>query len=216
MRLSVQVDTLGAERRLDDATAAILLASTRTANRLLERAQTAGFREVDRIYGIGPRAYEKYVTVSLARDGELEARITVRGSGLPMYHFQPRQTKRGVTVRIKGKRVLIPHAFLGRMRSGHVGVFARGAYGGKGTKALKLSGESFGRFQFIKGSRKAQGRRRDGRGVRRTGLPVNELYTFAAPDALANDQVQDVMHETILDNIDKEMRSQLNFALRGR
>lgn len=215
MRLSINVDTRTLDRRLDELEQAILLASTRTANALIERAKTSGFREVERVYGIGPRSFEKYARITLARGEEVVATITVKGRGLPMFHFQPRQTPKGVTVRVKGKRILIPHAFLGKMRSGHIGVFARGAYGGKGSKA-RLSGEAFGRFQFIKGSRKVQGRRAGGKGAKRSGLPINELYTFAPPDAFANRQVIDAMCTRIEDDAEKVMRQELRFALRGR
>lgn len=200
MRLSISVDTSRFDSRIDGLAADILKASTRTANRLIERAQTAGFRVVSREYGIGPRTFEQYARLTLARDGEAEASVEVRGSGLPMFQFQPRQTKRGVTVRIKGKRFLIPHAFIARMASGHIGVFARGAYGGKGV--LKPTGETFGgRFKF--------GYSR--RGKNRGRYSINELFTFAPPDAFGNERVVDAMTRTVEDNLDAVMRRELNF-----
>lgn len=206
MRLQLKVDTQGVERAFDDIRADVLKAGSRTANRLIERAQTAGFRVVSREYGIGPRTFEQYARVKLARDGEVVASVEVRGSGLPMWHFQSRQTKRGVTVRVKGRRFLIPHAFIARMASGHVGVFARGAYGGKGV--LKPTGETFGgRFRFGYSRRRKSDRSR---------FSINELFTFAPPDAFANEKVVDAMSETVAENIDKVMRQELNFLrLRG-
>ena len=214
-RLSVKVDTKGMERFLDDASRAILLASTRTANRLIERAKTSGFREVARVYGIGPRDFEQYARVTLARDGEVVAEITVSGRGLPVFHFQPRQTRKGVTVKIKGRRILIPHAFIARTASGHIGVFARGAYGGKGLGANQRSGQTFGRFVFGRGSKKVRGFR-PGRGAKRSGLPINEIYTFAPPDAFSSEQVVEAMEARVDEDFDKVMRGELRFALRGR
>lgn len=205
MRLQVKVDTGRFERDLDAFESDVLKASARTANRLIERAQTAGFRVVAREYGIGPRAFEQYARTRLARDGETVASVEVRGSGLPMYHFQPRQTRKGVTVRIKGKRVLVPHAFMARVASGHVGVFARGAYGGKGVRFL--TGDGFGRFRFGYSKRRAKDRGQ---------LAINELFTFAAPDAFANEGVVDAMSQAVGDNMDKVMRQELNFLRRGR
>lgn len=215
MRLDIKVDLSRFEARIDELRDHVLTARTRTANTLIARAKTAGFREVSRVYGIGPRAFEQYATIRLARHGEPEAVISVRGAGLPMYHFQPRQTQRGVSVRIKGRRVLVPHAFLARMANGHVGVFARGAYGGKGA-AGRTTGESFGRFAYISGSRRVKGKRKGGKGQRWSGLPINELYTFAPPDAFASDSVDKIMMDTVQDNLDKVMRHELRFALRGR
>lgn len=213
-RLSVDVDLGKFEDQLDEGVRAILLATTRTGNKLIERAKTSGLREIDRIYGIGPRAFEKYVEVRLATEGEFEVSIRVTGKQLPLYHFDPRPTKKGVSVKIKGRRVLIPHAFMARMRSGHVGVFARGAYGGKGVRGERLSGEAFGRFKFARGSQRVRGLRPKGKGSRRSGLPVNELYTFTPSEALTNEQVEDAMFKRVQDDLPKVMRQELNFALR--
>lgn len=189
-------------------------ASSRAVNRLADQAKVAGLREVSRIYGIGPRSFERYVTTKMAADGEFRASIRAKGSGLPLYLFDARQTARGVSVRVKGHRFVIPHAFIARMTSGRVGVFARGGYGGKGV--IKPSGETFGRFVFGRGSRKMKGIRRDGRGAKRSGLPINELYTFAPADALANAEISSAMSDRVLDQLDKVMRQEINFALRGR
>lgn len=214
MRISATTDLRGFDHAIDRvADAVVQRASARAVNRLTQQAQTAGLREVSRIYGIGPRSFERYVETRLARDGEFRASIRAKGAGLPVYLFEPRRTARGVTVRIKGRRFLIPHSFIARMQSGRVGVFARGAYGGKGV--IKTTGETFGRFVYGRGSRRIQGRR-PGKGARRSGLPVNELYTFAAPDALANPDVVGAMSDRVFEQLDKVMRQELNAAMRGR
>ena len=198
MRLEIKVDTRGYDAAFDRLVRAVATASTRTANRLIEQAKTAGLREISKIYGLGPRTFEKYVQITLARDGENEATIRVRGRELPVYLFDPRQTKAGVTVRIKGRRILIPGAFLARMRSGHIGVFARGAYGGKGLNG-RTSGRKFGRFVFLQGGR----------------LPINEFYTFGPAEAFSNEDVVDTMQDRVFEQIDDVMRRELRFALRS-
>lgn len=67
------------------------------------------------------------VVVKKARGAELSARVTVTGSRIPLYRFGAKQTKRGVTYRIKkgGGRGIAPSAFIATMRSGHTGVFKR-------------------------------------------------------------------------------------------
>lgn len=50
------------------------------------------------------------------------------GAGLtriPLYQFQARQTRRGVSYRLPGSRGRNEHAFIAQMATGHVGVFMR-------------------------------------------------------------------------------------------
>lgn len=205
MRLRATTNASEVLRDLDRYADAITRrAVPRAANRLAEQAQTAGLREVSAIYGIGPRSFEKYVTTRLAAEGEFQASITAKGRGLPLYPFAARQVAKGVSVRIKGRRFVVPHAFIATMRSGRVGVFARGAYGGQGI--TKPTGERFGRFVFGSSYR---GRRA------RSQLPINELYTFGPPEAFANPRVVQAMSDRVQDQIDKVMRREIAFALRS-
>ena len=202
------------DRGLDTLRAAVLgQAAARAVNRLTEQAQVAGLREVDRIYGIGPRSFEKYVKTELAKGGELKASITVKGEGLPLYLFDARKVKAGISVKVKGRRFVVPHAFVARMASGRVGVFARGSYGGKGL--TKRSDQTFGRFVFGKGSRKIKGKR-PGKGQARSGLPINELYTFAPPDAFANPKVTGAMNDRLFEQMEKVWQQEISFAMRAR
>lgn len=172
-------------------------AMPRALNRLAEAAKTAGLRAVADEYRIGPRAFEAYLSVRVARDGEFEASIRSKGSGLPLQLFAPRQTRAGVSVMVKGRRFVIPHAFLARMKSGRLGVFARGSYGGRGLKAA--AGESFGRFAF--------GRAR---------LPINELFTFGPSEAWGAERVVGAMQDRVLERMHAVIGNELRFALRGR
>lgn len=182
------------DRFVDDAQRK---AVPRALNRLAEQAKTAGLRAVADEYRIGPRAFEAYLNVRLARDGDVEASIGARGRGLPLQLFAPRQTRAGVSVMVKGRRFVIPHAFIARMRSGRVGVFARGSYGGKGLTAG--TGQSFGRFAF--------GRRR---------LPIGELFTFGPSEAWSAERVVGAMSDRVLEQMDKVIRNEMRFAMRGR
>lgn len=173
------------------------VAVPRALNRLQEQAQTAGLRTIARVYGVGPRTMERYLTVQLASVRDLAATMTVRGAGFPLYAFSPRQTKGGVSVKVKGRRVIVPHAFITRMRNGHVGVFARGAYGAKSRK-LVPNGKTFGRFRFG-----------------RTRLPINELFTTTPPSAFSNDEVTDAMYVRVRDQASKVLAQEVRFATRG-
>ena len=52
--------------------------------------------------------------------------LSASSAPMPVAAYSHRQTRLGVSVEINvGRRVLIKHAFVARMRSGHVGVFYR-------------------------------------------------------------------------------------------
>lgn len=181
--------------QLDDVADQIMVATVRTVNKLADQAQTAGFRKIADVYKIGPRTMDQYARTKLAGIEDLEATITVKGRGFPMSVFQPLRTGKGISVLIKGKRVLIPHAFF-IPRAG-ARVFARGGYGGKG--ARKPTGESFGPFQF-----------------NRSRLPINQLFTFAPPDAFSNPDVVETMNDRVEAQAKAVLTHEIKFAVRTR
>jgi hypothetical protein len=170
------------------------IAIPRAINKLADQAQVAGLRAINEIYAIGPRTMEKYVTVRYAGNARFEATLTAKGAGFPIYVFNPRQTRAGVSVVIKGKRVILLHAFIARMPSGHVGVFARGAYGGKSAKRLIAAGKGTSGFQFGRGR-----------------LPVNELYTLSPPDAFGNEDVTQAMNDRIEQQAANVLKQEIRF-----
>lgn len=172
------------------------VASARAENKLRDQAKTAGFKKINELYKIGPRTMDQYTTLKFA-GGSNRAEIVVKGRGFPLYVFQPRQTKAGVSVLVKGRRITIKGAFIAKMRSGHVGVFARGSYGGKSAR-LQASGDVFGRFIF--------GRRR---------LPINELYTFGPAEAFRNAAVIKAMDDRVREQAPKVLAQEFRFASRG-
>lgn len=196
MRLKTRDNLPEVEADLDALRDRILsVAAPRAINTLQDQAQTAGFREIKQVYDIAPATMDKYTTVKLARAGELEASITVKGRGFPLSTFKPVQNRTGVAVTIKGKRVTIPHAFMVARFGQHV--FARGAYGGKG-KGVRPTGETFGRFVFGRGR-----------------LPINELWTFSPPDCLANPNVKDAMDAKVEESAPKQLKRELSAIARG-
>jgi hypothetical protein len=170
------------------------VAVPRALNALRDQAQTAGLREIAKVYEIGPRTMERYVTVKPATGADPQAEISVKGKGFPLNVFKPVRTQTGVSVSIKGRRFTVPHAFVVAKFGGNV--FARGSYGGK--YGGQASGESFGRFLF--------GRSR---------LPISKLYSFSPPDTLANRQVQDVMDDRVAEQAGKVLAREIASARRG-
>jgi hypothetical protein len=130
MGLSLKTNLADAERQLDQLGEAISRAKPRALNRLQSQAQTAGLKRVNEIYQIGPRTMEKYISVKFASPSVLEAVTQARGRGFALKEFHPVQTPQGVSVLLKGKRVLFPRAFVVD-RFGQ-NIFSRGHYAAGG------------------------------------------------------------------------------------
>lgn len=179
------------------------VAAVRTLNTLQEQAAVVGFRKIAEVYGVGPRTTEKYATVELASPDHPEATITVKGPGFPLIAFNARQTRAGVTAKIKGRLHLFRGAFIARMPNGHVGVFARGSYAGKGSTTLKPTGR-IGRFVLGRGRRVKRNNRWGS-----SELPVNELFTSSPGDTFANEDVVDAMQDRIEEQAPKVMAREI-------
>ncbi len=173
------------------------IAVPRALNKLADQAQVAGLREINAIYKIGPRTMERYVRGTIASATRLEATLIAKGAGFPLYVFDPRQVRNGVSVVVKGRRIVILHAFIAVMRNGHIGVFARGAYGGKSGRRLRPTGHGISGFQFGMGR-----------------LPINELYTLSPPDAFANPQVTQAMNDRVQEQAQKVFAQEIAFVKR--
>lgn len=168
------------------------VAIPRALNALVPPVQREGFRQIATTYAIPARTMELYASQRLASPGNLQASITVKGRGFPMSLFKPVQTKEGVRVTIKGRRILIPHAFMVPRFGQHV--FARGAYG----SVPKPTGQHFGRFAFGKGR-----------------LPIHELWSFSPPSAFANELVTRAMDDEMQARAGRALERELGAVARG-
>ena len=195
MRLTSRDNLSQVMTDIDDFARSIqAVAVPRALNALREQAQTAGLREIARVYEIGPRTMERYVEVKTATGADPQAEIVAKGRGFPLNVFKPVKTATGVSVQVKSRRFTVPHAFVVAKFGGNV--FARGSYGGK--YGGQASGEAFGRFLF--------GRSR---------LPISKLYSFSPPDTLANRSVQDAMDAKVEEQAGKTLAREIAAARRG-
>jgi len=134
-------------------------------------------------------------TINASYLNQFKTEVLTNGAGFPLYVFQPRPEGAGVSVSVKGKRVLIRHAFIATMPNGHVGIFARGRYGAH--------------FQFGAGTHHVQ------RKGKSTELPIAELYTWAPADALGNPITVAAMSDRVEEQAAKVLERNLRFAIRG-
>lgn len=180
------------------------VAAVRTLNKLRDQAQTAGQRKIADIYDIGPRTMDKYTSTGTAAGDRFEASITVKGKGFPLSDFQPIKTSKGISVKIKGKRYVVPHSFFTPRTNQRV--FARGAYVGKG---LSVTTGSFGNFVFGRSKRITRPR------AKRTELPINQLWTLGPATAFGNDDVVTAMHDRVDEQAAKVLAQEIRFARRA-
>ena len=173
-------DSLG-QFRADMRTKVVRRALTKAGR----RANTEAVRAVRAEYKVPAKAVRKALTTRVSTDDAMEVALSLKGSPTPLADLNPRayggpsgwptrggkgKVRRpgGVTVKIKGKKFKIPHAFIATMSSGHVGVFARGGR----NKVAAPTGETYGSFAFSS-----------------QRLPITELFTFSLAQAFRNDKV---------------------------
>jgi hypothetical protein len=129
--ISVKSDIQNAIAHFGELSVALKGAAVVSAlNRVGTMARTDSIREIGRTYALKRGDIAAQITISRAtrRFEGLEVAITAKGRrSLPIAIFQARQTKAGVSFRIKrtGGRKQLGGSFVAKMRSGHVGVYRR-------------------------------------------------------------------------------------------
>ena len=148
-----------------------LAAVVRSLNRTLTTVRAEAARKIAQDYGIKVGGAKKSLRIETASRTQLKGAVVASGRPLPLVVFSARQTGRGVSVKVTGRKT-IPHAFIAAMKSGHRGVFVRS----RSTKPLV--------FRHGKGSR-----------MRRTGrdLPISELFSVSVPAAFAQRKVSEAL-----------------------
>ena len=101
-------------------------AAVQGLNRAATRAITDWSRGIRSKYAMRARAVRKRIGIRRARRGRLRAELIAGRFQLRVAEFRPRQTRRGVSVRIrKGVTTRLSGQFIARTRGGYTGVFGR-------------------------------------------------------------------------------------------
>jgi len=163
---------------------AINKAITRSLNRAANAAITAGSKKIREEYNIKAKDIRSATKIKKATFVSNEVVITITGGAIPFRYFSPKQTLKGVTVKIKkgGKRTLVKGAFIGGWTRKKVG----------------------GRYSMV------QVTKRNGLVFARKGkarYPLKELsVTSVTIDKLfASDKVMSVIQERVNEIVRKEM-----------
>jgi hypothetical protein len=219
---SVKVNTDDAFAKLDAYAEAVRnVALPDALNRLGEQARVAGEREIRKTYGLTIAQFSKYISVTPAlRGGKLEYTIAATGKGFPLLLFKPIQTRHGVSVVLKGRRVVVPHAFIQTV-GGNQQVWARGTYyaaasgtgtTGKGAGKRRKRGirEATGRSAF-----EATGERWGRFAFGRHHFPISLLRTTTPPSALMAPEVVRAMSDRIEEQMGKVINAAIKYATRA-
>lgn len=91
-------------------------AIARALNRAGDGVHTDASTEIRKVYKVKKQTVDKAFSLQRATPDSLIAIVTVRGRPLSLAGFGARQTRRGVTVNVKGARKLIPGAFIQRLK----------------------------------------------------------------------------------------------------
>jgi hypothetical protein len=99
----------------------------RALNRTATSARSRVVKGIAAEINLRQKDIRRGVTVDRAKPTRHVARITIKGRRVPLIKFGARQTRKGVTARVRkrGGRELHPGAFIATMPTGHVGVFER-------------------------------------------------------------------------------------------
>ena len=121
-----------AQRLLTEAPKRLPRAVAKALNDGAVRARSESVRLIGAEWNVKSTAARKALSIRRATVTKLESSVEAtggRGRGIPLASFNARQTKRGVSVKLKraGSRGLLPGAFIATMKSGHRGVFTRRA-----------------------------------------------------------------------------------------
>ena len=98
---------------------------SRGLNRTATGARTATSRMLAGEASLKISDVRKRITLKKATYRSWRAGIKISRQRIPLISFGARQTKKGITYKKAGERVLIKHAFKATMKSGHTGVFRR-------------------------------------------------------------------------------------------
>ena len=185
-------------------------AAVRALNRAGDQSVTAASREIRRAYNVSSSFARNQIKVrDRAHRGKLSFTIRIFSRRIPLIEFVRgsktpsvlrERVGRGVTVEIKkGQRKLIPHAFIARMKSGHVGVLAR-----------------------IHGKERPDPAFRFGRGSGRVGrkwgdpdIPIGELTTLSVPRMFLEKTVRSAVARIAMDSFNRNFEQQLKFLTAG-
>lgn len=115
------------EQALRDVPRALPRVMSRGLNRTATQARTEVSRNLSRRIGLRVKDVRSRVTLQKASYSNWRSVIKISKKRLPLIKLKAKQTRAGVTYKFGRSRILVRHAFIATMPSGHTGVFRRKA-----------------------------------------------------------------------------------------
>ena len=169
---------------------------TRSLNNTLKGVRTDAVREIQKVITPKAKVIRKTFKFKKANYQSLDAAVISVGGPLPLFEYAVKQTKKGVTVRVKkgrGKRSFFPGAFVATMPSGHKGVFSRAKPPYRTNRSNKIPWKRFAKRQYR--------------------LPIEQLYGPRVPDILENATVMEPILKKAWDRLEKELERQVGHEM---
>lgn len=108
-----------AERTLRGIKNGVARASTRAVNKVARSARSDVVKQISKATGLKQKDIRKFNTkLTLANFKHLVARLLLVAKAISLTRLKPRQTRRGVTYSLGGKRILLPGAFIPAKKDG--------------------------------------------------------------------------------------------------
>jgi hypothetical protein len=120
-----EADIKRLEKLIGDIPRAMPRVMSRGLNRTANSARTQTGRELAKITKLKVGQVRKSVNIVKATYSKWRSAVKISERRIPLTYFKAKQTKKGVTYKSLKGRVLIKHAFIETMPSGHTGVFLR-------------------------------------------------------------------------------------------
>lgn len=157
MEIKITYDDTAVKRAMIAAPAQAEKALVRTLNRVAAKVSVQASRKVRETYNIKAKDLKESTKIIQARRNNLQAEIIITGKPIGLIKFDARPStptypppKQGVAYKImrSSGRSKLPHAFIARMQSGHIGVFERHGTKIKG-QAQKIREKKFIRMPSV-------------------------------------------------------------------
>lgn len=191
LKLDVRADVKGVTTSLNRYIGEQQKAVVRALNKTATQARTAASVEVRAAgYNIKSSAIKNSFAIQRATRSNLVVVLKATGRPVALINYGARQGKNGVSIQVKAGRTVLRHAFIATMPNGHRGVFERT---GKQHKKVVRNGK-----------------------VRRSGLPIKELFGPSIPQSLANESVQTALMKKIREKFPQILRHELAFVASKR
>lgn len=100
---------------------------SRALNRTMDGTKTDMSSGIRTVLNAKKKDVDRLILISKCTPGTLSGRVKLSGKLLPMRTFSPKQTSKGVKVRlyVNKEAEVIPSAFMATMKNGYQGVFKR-------------------------------------------------------------------------------------------